>query len=227
MSGSDGAVGPAVPALPPLHVVARDEELTRPGFRCVARELFEACGPSLALHLRAPLAAAAVLFELAGELAAEARLRGGWCVVNGRLDVALAAGTQGVQLGRGSLPVAEARRLAPRELAVGASVHSLGEARSARRAGANYLLVGTIFPTASHPERAAAGPALVRECAAVGPCVAIGGIDADRVGAVVAVGAGGVAVVRAVWESSDPVAAALDLRAALGEGEGANAGTDE
>src|SRR5262245_59476688 len=124
------------------------------------------------VHLRDHAARAGDLLErgrlIQARLGRRVRL-----VVNDRLDVGLALGADGVQLGRRSLPVAEARRLAP-ALALGASVHSLDEARAA--AGADWLLLGTIFPSATHPGGETIGPAGVARLAAdgLGPIVAIG-----------------------------------------------------
>ena len=203
---------------PRLHViatgaVAADERLALTGGR-----LLECCGPGIALHIRLRGAPARRTFELASSLTAIAEEAGAWLVVNERLDIALAAAAQAVQLGRDAIGVEDANRLAGGHLAVGASVHSGREAERAAEAGADYLVVGTIYPTVSHPGRPGAGPELIRRCAsgtvvnrARTPLLAIGGIDADRIAAVADAGAYGVAVVRAVWDSEDPVRAAARL----------------
>lgn len=208
--------------IPPLHVVATDEVAGRGGFADLARELLQAAGPAIALHLRLRAAPGADLFHLAAPLADLAELTGGWCVVNGRVDVALAAGAQAVQLGRGALSVAETKRVLERRAAIGASVHSAAEAGRSASEGADYLLVGTVYTTATHPGVAGGGPALVRSCATVGiPVVGIGGITVENAAPVVRAGAVGVAVVRAVWDAEYPVRSAIDLldavRAAGGE----------
>src|SRR2546422_1745099 len=87
--------------------------------------------------------------------------------VNDRLDVALAAGAAGVQLGQGSLEPEDARRLNPAWW-IGKSVHDLREAEAAHAGGADYLLVGPVFPTASHPDRAPLGLARLREIEGIG-----------------------------------------------------------
>src|SRR5213079_1148562 len=84
--------------------------------------------------------------------------------VNDRLDVALAVGAAGVQLGQGSLTPADACRLNPRWW-IGKSVHDLREAEAAHAGGADYLLVGPVFPTATHPDRAPLGSARLKEIA--------------------------------------------------------------
>ncbi|MHB1006532.1 MAG: thiamine phosphate synthase [Chloroflexota bacterium] len=136
-------------------------------------------------------------------------------VVNDRLDVALALGADGVQLGAGGLPVAAARRLAGAHLLIGRSVHAVAEAVAAERDGADFLLLGTIYPSRSHPGEPGAGPGLVaRVRAAVAlPLVAIGGIAAGNVAEVMAAGADGVAVISAIMGARDPSAAAAALAA--------------
>jgi thiamine-phosphate pyrophosphorylase len=80
--------------------------------------------------------------------------------------------------------------------------------------GADFLVVGSVYPTASHPGRAAAGPALIRAAAALGrPVIAIGGMDAARAVEMREAGAWGVAAIRALWDAADPAAAAMALLA--------------
>jgi thiamine monophosphate synthase len=93
-------------------------------------------------------------------------------------------------------------------------VHSAQEAERAVAEGANFLVVGNVYATASHPDRPPRGPALVRESAELGlPVIAIGGIDAARAVEMRDAGAYGVAAITAVWRASDPAAAALALLA--------------
>ncbi len=159
-----------------------------------ARELYE-----LGLRLRPSLGGRAQLF------------------VNDRLDVALALEADGVQLGAGGLPVAVARRLAGERLCIGRSVHDVAEAVAAEREGADFLIVGTIFATRSHPGQAAAGPGLLAAVrAATGlPLLAIGGVEAANLATVMAAGADGVAVISALVGATDPQAAAASLAAGL------------
>lgn len=203
--------------VPRLHAVVPDAVADRPGFGAAAEGLQEAAGAELALHLRLREADDRRLFELAGKLADRARATGGWCVVNGRVDVALAAGAQGVQLGAGALPAREARRLMGPGVALGVSAHGPAEARRAARAGANLVLLGTIFPTPSHPGRPGAGLARVAACRDAGPpLIAIGGITPARARAALGAGARGVAALRGIWEADDPTAAADRYLEALG-----------
>ncbi|HET9985137.1 MAG TPA: thiamine phosphate synthase [Longimicrobiales bacterium] len=204
-------------SVPPLHIVAADDVLERDDFVTLATALLVAHGPSLALHLRAHGRSGAFLYRIAAVLARVAGDAGALLVVNDRVDVALSAGAGGVQLGARSLPVAATRALVGAGVALGYSAHAAEEAEAAARAGADWVLAGTIYPTASHPGRAGAGPGRVREIAGrvAVPVVAIGGITADRIAEVVAAGARGVAVVGAVWRAPEPRDAAAGLLAAL------------
>ncbi len=165
------------------------------------------------------------LYDLAAELAGlvrGARRRRGPAavepvlVINDRLDVALAAGADGVHLGGASLAVEAVRPLVPRGFLVGASVHAEGELRAAAEAGADYAVFGTVFPTASKAGAATHGLAgLARACEATAmPVLAIGGVTAGRAAAVRAAGARGACVVSAIMAARDPGAAAAALVAA-------------
>jgi thiamine-phosphate pyrophosphorylase len=222
-----------------LHLVAADEVLDRPDFAELAAALLELGRRNLALHLRAHGRPGGALWTLAGRVAPAARAAGTLLVLNDRVDIALAlaaapaagapaapAGARGralahwlpgVQLGARSLPVAAVRRVLPQGMPVGVSVHDVAEAAGAAGAGADWLLLGTIYATPSHPGRPGAGPALVRTVAAVTalPLIAIGGLTPERVGPVVGAGAHGVAVLRGVWSAPDPRAAIMHYLEAL------------
>jgi thiamine-phosphate pyrophosphorylase len=138
-------------------------------------------------------------------------------VVNERVDVAMASGAGGVQLGEEGLPVEVAWRLAGEGSLIGRSVHSVEGALEAQEQGADFLVVGTIFPTGSHPGTEAAGPALLSSLAGrVGiPFLAIGGVTAENAAAVVDAGASGAAVISAILAARDPEAAARELKQVL------------
>jgi thiamine-phosphate pyrophosphorylase len=135
--------------------------------------------------------------------------------VNDRLDVALACDADGVQLGERSLPVDAARSVVGTRLLIGRSVHSVEGAVAA--SNADLLVLGTIYPSASHPGEPAWGTGLIREVTRTTsvPVVAIGGITPANAGAVMEAGASGVAVVGAILGSRDPFKAAADMRGAI------------
>lgn len=137
--------------------------------------------------------------------------------VNDRLDVALAADADGVQLGENALPLQAARQLAGGKLLLGRSVHSVDGAVNAEAQGADMLVLGTIYPTASHPGARTGGSELVQQVAvAVSvPFLGIGGIDTSNVGEVVAGGAAGAAVITAITTASDPAAESARLLGAM------------
>lgn len=116
-------------------------------------------------------------------------------LVTARVDLALAVGAAGVHLPAGDLPPGEVRRLAP-GLAIGQSIHSAQEAEDA---GADYLLLGPVWATPSHPGGAGIGLDAVREaCRRAGgvPVLAVGGVDAARTERVMRAGAAGWAAIR-------------------------------
>lgn len=92
-----------------------------------------------------------------------------------------------------------------KNLLSGASVHSVKNAQSAEKAGADYLVFGTVFTTTSHPDETPAGTEKLREVVANVsiPVYAIGGIDNDSIRACLETGAHGVAVRSAVWKARD------------------------
>jgi thiamine-phosphate pyrophosphorylase len=138
-------------------------------------------------------------------------------VVNDRVDVAMAAGAAGVHVGHEDLPVAAVRRIVPAAFIIGASVG--GDEDVSNASDADYVGIGPVFDTASKLD--AGAPIglgeltrLARICQL--PAVAIGGIDARNAGEVMAAGAAGVAVIRAVMSAVDPEGAARLIRSATG-----------
>ncbi|MFH1679199.1 MAG: thiamine phosphate synthase [Candidatus Eisenbacteria bacterium] len=152
-------------------------------------------------------------------LAREARERtaraGALFLVSDRIDVAIASGADGVQLPENSFIPEEARRLLGAGKRIGRSVHDLGGAREAERRGADFVVVGPLYPTPGKG-RALGAPAAGGIRASIGiPAVAVGGIDEGRVPEVRSAGFGAIAVIRAIAEAGDPETAARSLRARL------------
>lgn len=152
------------------------------------------------------------LLGLAERLRAATAARGARLYVNDRIDVALAVGADGVQLGEASLPVAAARSLLPATTAVFESTHSVAAARASV---ADVVVFGPIYDTPSkrpfgvpQGERRLADAAL----ACPVPVLAIGGIDAATAPRCRAAGAAGVAVIRAILAADDPARATRELR---------------
>jgi thiamine-phosphate pyrophosphorylase len=168
------------------------------------------------LQLRHKAASTGELAAVAGRLVARVRAAGGVLIVNDRLDVALAVGADGVHLGQDDLPAREAQRLAP-GLVVGVSTHGIEQARRAQADGADYVALGSIFPTGSKAGFELVGLEAIRRVRphVRAPLVAIGGITVERVPDVRAAGADGVAVISAVGMAPDPGAATAAFLAAL------------
>jgi thiamine-phosphate diphosphorylase len=195
-----------------LHAITDARVLALPdlGVRAAA---IAAAGPAVALHARDRTAGGAALARAALRLQALARPPEAALFVSGRPDLAAAIGAHGVQLGSTDLAPGDARRVLAHGW-IGRSVHDADEAAAAVAEGADYLLVGAIYPTTSHPGRAGAGVGLVRAAAALGrPVIAIGGVDPARAAEVREAGGYGVAAIGALWDSADPAAAALALLA--------------
>jgi thiamine-phosphate diphosphorylase len=196
--------------LPRLHAVTDAAVLALDDLGVRAAALASA-GSAIALHVRDRAASGRALSAAAHRLAALARPAEAAVFVNGRPDLAAAIGGHGVQLAADDLPPADARRLLPHGW-IGRSVHSRREAEAARSEGADYLLVGNVFETPSHPGRAPTGLALVRDCAALGlPVIAIGGMTPARAAEARDAGAWGVAAIRALWLAPDPARAAMEF----------------
>jgi thiamine-phosphate diphosphorylase len=165
----------------------------------------------VALHARDRTATAAVLASAALRLLALARPPEAAVFVNARPDLAAAVAADGVQLAAGDLSPADARLVFHRGW-IGRSVHDDREAEAAIAEGADFLFVGSVYPSTSHPGWPAAGLDLVRRTARLGkPVIAIGGMNAARAAEACAAGAYGVAAISALWDAADPAAAALAL----------------
>lgn len=200
--------------VPPLHAVTDDRILARgKEFLESAREVLRSGGASMALHLRGPETGVRPMLDLARRLLPSARDSGARLVINDRVDVALAVGADGVHLGGRSLPPVPVREVVGDEMTIGVSIHTVSEAEAARDGGADYLFVGTIYASSSHPSVEPAGPDLLREVsrAVELPLVAIGGVDPSRIRDVRRAGARRVAALSAVWDSDDPAATVGDF----------------
>ncbi len=162
-----------------------------------------------------------VLYELtrrAADLTRGSRTR---LLVNDRLDIALAAGADGVHLTARSLDPLVVRNICPRDFLIGASTHSLAEARAASESDADFAVFGPVYDT---PSKHAYGPPLgleaLREAAqavAPFPLLALGGITRAHIPQVVAAGARGVAAIRLFGDESEIEAVVGELEESGGE----------
>lgn len=199
----------------------------------MAARLYLVCPAIDVARLRAALRGGVDLVQLrmkdardADVLAAAAPMReacaeaGALFLLNDRPNLVAAADADGVHVGQDDLPIAEARALVGDDRLVGISTHAPADLEAA--AGADYAGVGPVHATPTKPGRPAATLDYVRHAAAHAtlPWFAIGGIDAQNVGAVLAAGATRIAVVRAITEAADPEGAARALRAAIDQEAG-------
>ncbi len=152
---------------------------------------------------------------VARELLEVCRAQGALFIVNDHVDVALAVGADGVHVGQQDLPVDVVRRITPQGFIVGCSANNGAEALQAQAAGADYVSVGRLYPTDSKLDTRPATLATLRAVkrALSVPVCAIGGINAQNIGAVAEAGADMAAVIAAVLLAADPEAAARDLSA--------------
>jgi len=209
--------------IPRIHAVTDDLILAHPEFTSRARGVMRALGPRGAVHLRARYLTTAQVYAIALALGDAQESTECWLVVNERLDIALAARTRAAQLTSRSLTVADARLVAG-ELPIGASIHSAAEAEAAERDGASWVVAGHVFSTGSHPGMPGRGVSLVSEVirSTSLPCIAIGGVRPEFVGALRDAGAYGVASISGIWGAPSAEAAATDYLSHY-DGDGAAA----
>ena len=193
--------------IPRLHIVTDDEILARDDFLSSAGQVLEAGGEDVALHLRGPGTSGRALFELGRAVRDLAAGSGSLLLVNDRIDVALVLHLPGAHLGQRSLPPTVARRVLGREAVLGLSVHGPEEVPPGSSPGVlDFLVVGTIFPSASHPGESPGGPGRLQAVGRVtsAPLLAIGGVTPPRVGEALEAEAHGVAVLGGIWRGKDP-----------------------
>ena len=175
-------------------------------------------GGATMIQLREPGMPAGELASLARSLKAITRGHA-LLVINDRVDVAMAVEADGVQLPEAGLPTRAIRGMIGKYLVLGRSVHAADTAGEATREGADFVIAGTIFKSASKPDGKPAGTALLSEITkdAAIPVLGIGGITAKNVGDVIKAGAAGIAVVSAIGSADDPKAATEELAQALND----------
>jgi thiamine-phosphate pyrophosphorylase len=160
------------------------------------------------------------LLPLARRLARRCREVGALLIVNDRADLALAAGADGLHVGQDDLPARQARALLRPNMILGVSTHDPEQARRAVTDGADYVAVGSIFPTTTKAGFQLVGPELIRRVRpeVPVPLVGIGGITAENAAAVLGAGADAVAVISALCAAPDPEAATRALLARIAAG---------
>ena len=202
----------------PLYVIL-DPEVTRGGDLPGLLEAVLAGGCRM-VQLRDKRRRLAEVYPEARTLRERCKAAGTLFIVNDRADLALALHADGLHVGQDDLPGAAARRLLPPGMILGISTHDARQARQALADGADYIAVGSIFPTGTKAGFQLVSPGLLRELrpAIPVPLVGIGGITEDNASQVLAAGADAVAVISAVCGAADPAAATRRFLGRLGSG---------
>ena len=192
-------------SLPKLHAVTNNSILELPDYAKRARSL--ALSHDIALHIRSRRLGGRELYRLT-QLTLESTAETGCAVlVNDRADIARATGVDGLHLPASGLSVTAARSIHGTDCLIGCSTHSVTEALLARDSGADYVFLGPIWPTASHPDWAPLGPDVISEIAGI-PVIAIGGVTPALAPYAIEAGAHGVAAITSLWHAPDPNVAA-------------------
>ncbi len=201
-----------------LYVITGESKARGRGHLNVAAAAL--AGGADAIQLRAKDTPARIALEIAQSMAemVRAKAQRRLFMVNDRVDIAMAAGADGVHLGQSDLPVAAARSLLGPYAIIGATATTIEEALRAEGEGANYVGVGPIFATdtksdAGEPLGLDRLREIKRRCRI--PVIAIGGISQENLEDVLEAGADGIAVISAVTEATDMEAATRRLRERL------------
>jgi len=138
-------------------------------------------------------------------------------IINDNVDVAVACGADGVHVGQNDMKATDVRKIIGRDKILGISVQTAEQAVKAEKEGADYIGVGSVFPTSTKPDAKPLSPAILKEiCKAVKiPVVAIGGINKDNAISLARSGIDGVAVVSAIFAQDDITSAVKELRRIL------------
>lgn len=138
-------------------------------------------------------------------------------IINDRVDIALAVNADGVHVGQDDLPLTSVRKIVPESMIVGVSVSNVEEAKEAEKNGANYIGVGSIYPTQTKSDAKIIPEGMLEKVAnSVSiPAVAIGGIHLDNVQTIIHSGISGIAVVSSIMEAKNPKQAAQLFRKVL------------
>ena len=196
--------------IPRLHAVTNDYILDLPDLDARLRAIAEpGC---VALHLRARRTSGRRLISIGRRFVDS----GTPVFMNDRVDLVRSIGAGGVHLPSAGLPTAAVRRLFGSGVLIGRSTHDPAEAKEAHEAGADFVFLGPIWDTPSHPGHPGLGTHAIRQ-AQPATVIAIGGVTPDRVTACLEQGAYGVAAITALWHAPDPRTATARILVSLDE----------
>ena len=201
--------------LPGLYIIIDTQALKGHSHIEVAKQAIQ--GRAKTIQLRDKLGNKKELLPIAQQLKNLCAEQGVLFIINDYLDLALATDADGLHLGQDDLPIKVARQLLPIGKILGCSTTSADQAITAESEGADYIAVGSIYPTASKETAKVIGLDRLRQIrqAITLPIVAIGGITRDNVAEVMSAGADTVAVIRAILQAESPQEAARQIAAGL------------
>lgn len=178
-------------------------------------------GGAKAIQLRDKLSSKDELLPIAQQLKDLCSEQAVLFIINDYLDLALATGADGLHLGQEDLPITVARKLLPIDIILGCSVTTVDQATAAESSGADYIAVGSIYPTSSKEKPKVVGLERLRQIRGKVslPLVAIGGINKDNAAEVSAAGADAVAVITAVLQAKNVAEAAQQIIAGFEAGK--------
>jgi thiamine-phosphate pyrophosphorylase len=198
-----------------LHLCVITDATLVPGRDHVAIAAAALRGGADMIQLRDKAADLRALLPQAQAIQAQCRSYGAIFIVNDRLDLALAAGADGLHVGQEDLPAEPARALLGRGRILGVSTHNREQAEAAQAFGADYIGFGPMFATGTkdtgYAPRGLEALRGIRAAVAL-PILAIGGISLENVADVIAAGATAPAVISAVVAAPDVGAAAAAFR---------------
>jgi len=197
--------------IPGLYVIIDTQALEGRSHIEVANQVIR--GGAKTIQLRDKLRSKKELLFIAQQLRKLCTEHNVLFIMNDYLDLALAADADGVHLGQNDLPLPVARKLLPMDKILGSSVTTLDQAIAAESEGADYIAVGSIYPTPSKETAKVIGLEILRQIrqAVTLPLVAIGGITKDNAAEVMAAGADSVAVISAIAQAKAPEEAARQI----------------
>jgi len=201
--------------IPGLYAIIDTESLKGRSHLEVASQIIR--GGAKTIQLRDKLLSKKELLPIAQQLKELCAEHNVLFIVNDYLDIALAADADGLHLGQNDLPVKAARKLLPIDKILGCSTTTVDQAVTAESEGADYIAVGSIYPTTSKATAKVIGLDGLRQIrqAVTLPLVAIGGITQDNAAEVIAAGASSVAVISAILQAESPEEAARQIVARI------------
>ncbi|HUS04277.1 MAG TPA: thiamine phosphate synthase [Dehalococcoidia bacterium] len=174
-------------------------------------------GGAKVIQLRDKQASKAELLPIAKNLKGLCDKYGILFIINDYLDLALAVDADGLHIGQKDLPLPIVRHTLPIDKIVGCSVTTVSQAIKAQSEGADYIAVGSVFPTKTKGNAVVVGVAGLKQIrqAVTSPLIAIGGINEDNISQVMAAGADSAAVISAVLGQEDVKKAVQQLLAGI------------